>query len=52
MKEYQEYKPNKVLKEISKNYNGSTHDIYITIADAAGNTVSQKYNYQVANSLN
>ena len=50
MNEYKKYNPIQTLREISNEYNGTTHKIYVTVADAAGNTASQEFDYRVASS--
>lgn len=45
---YTNYNAKKELREISDEYNGSTHKIYITVADAAGNYVKTDFDYRVA----
>ena len=50
MTRYKTYNPFKELREISDEYNGSTHTIYVTVADAAGNYSTKEFEYRVANS--
>ena len=45
---YETYNASKVLSEITNTYNSSTHTIFITIADAAGNYEKQTFQYRVA----
>ena len=44
---YEAYNKDKVLPQISSTNNGSSHKIYVTIADAAGNYITQEYDYKV-----
>ncbi len=46
---YEKYNANKVLSNISNSYNSSTHTIYVTVADAAGNYEKANYSYRLAN---
>ena len=45
---YETYNASKVLSEITNTYNSSTHTIFVTIADAAGNYEKQTFQYRVA----
>ena len=46
---YKKYEPNKILEEaISNSYNSSSHNIFITVADAAGNYEKKVFPYRVA----
>ena len=46
---YEKYNANKVLSNISNSYNSSTHTVYVTVADAAGNYEKANYSYRLAN---
>ena len=50
MKEYKTYSPFRELKEISNKYDGVTHTIHVTVADAAGNYSQQDFEYTVSKS--
>ena len=50
MSRYVKYSSTQELNAISTDYNGSSHRIYVTIADAAGNTTTQYVDYKVSNS--
>ena len=45
---YQKYSPDKELPAIAGTYDGSTHKIYVTVADAAGNIETKEYSYKIA----
>ena len=45
---YEQYDNDKVLNDINGVYNSSTHTIFVTIADAAGNYEKQTFQYRVA----
>ena len=45
---YERYDANKVLPNISGSYNSSSHTIYVTVADAAGNYAKKSFSYRVA----
>ena len=45
---YEKYSASKVLTDIDKAYEGKTHTVYVTVADAAGNTETNSYNYTTA----
>ncbi len=47
VKNYSPYDSTKELPEISSTNDGSTHKIYVTIADAAGNYATQEFTYTV-----
>ena len=47
VKNYSPYDGTKELPEISSANDGSTHKIYVTIADAAGNYATQEFTYHV-----
>ena len=47
VKNYSPYDSTKELQEISSVYDGSTHKIYVTIADAAGNYNTKEFSYTV-----
>ena len=47
-KGYEQYNGTKTLDEIQDNYDGSTHTVYVTVADAAGNYETKSYSYQLA----
>ena len=42
------YDGNKVLTSIQNNQDGSTHNIYVTVADAAGNYETKSYSYRIS----
>ena len=48
---YEAYQATKNLEELSGSYNGTTHKIYVNVADAAGNVVSKTLTYEVALTL-
>lgn len=50
IKNYETYNPNKVLDNIHNTFDGSSHKIYVTVADKAGNTTTQSFDYTVAKS--
>ncbi len=41
------YDGNKVLNKIQDNYDGSTHTVYVSVADAAGNYETKNYSYKL-----
>ena len=45
---YSNYEANKVLDDIHNTYDGSTHTVYVTVGDAAGNYTTQNYTYKIA----
>ncbi len=45
---YEKYDANKVLPKISNSYDSSTHTIFVTVADAAGNYEKASFTYRVA----
>ncbi len=45
---YETYNGSKVLSKIQDNYDGSTHTVYVTVGDAAGNYETQSYSYKIA----
>ena len=45
---YEKYDANKVLPAIQNGYNSSTHTVYVTVADAAGNYEKANYSYRIA----
>jgi uncharacterized repeat protein (TIGR02543 family) len=45
---YEKYDANKVLPKIQDNYDSSTHTIYVTVADAAGNYEKAQFPYRIA----
>ena len=46
---YIDYDPKKKLQSLSNTYDGSSHIIYITIGDAAGNYAMSSYPYSLSN---
>ena len=45
---YVNYDGNKVLDKIQNNYDGSSHTVYVTVGDAAGNYETKSYTYKLA----
>ncbi len=45
---YEKYISNKVLDNIQDEYDGSSHTVYVTVGDAAGNYETKNYNYTIA----
>ena len=45
---YEKYDANKVLPNIQDTYDSSTHTIFITVVDAAGNYQKANYSYRIA----
>ncbi len=49
MSMYTKYNSTLALNTINTDYNGSNHKIFVTVADAAGNTTTQSVDYAVSN---
>ena len=47
-KEYEKYEANKVLPAIKDTYDSSSHTIYVTVVDAAGNYEKKQFTYRIA----
>ena len=45
---YEAYRPDLVLAPIQNQYDGSTHRIYVTVGDAAGNYQTKEFSYRLA----
>ena len=45
---YEKYDANKVLPAIKDTYDSSSHTIYVTVVDAAGNYEKKQFNYRIA----
>ena len=45
---YEKYDANKVLPAIQNSYDSSTHTIYVTVSDAAGNYEKKQFTYRIA----
>ena len=45
---YVNYNGNLVLDKIQNNYDGSTHTVYVTVGDAAGNYETKSYSYKIS----
>ncbi len=45
---YEKYDANKVLPKIQDNYDSSTHTVFVTVVDAAGNYEKAQYQYRIA----
>ena len=49
LKDYENYDSSKVLDSIHTAFDLSTHKVYVTVADLAGNTALKSFDYKLAN---
>lgn len=48
IEKYGSYVKDKVLGKVSNTYDGSTHKVYVTVADRAGNYTTKSFDYRVS----
>ena len=45
---YEAYNPSKVLDKVQNSYDGSSHKVYVTVADPASNYQTKEFTYEIA----